>query len=356
MFSEFIEKVNNQYVQNLPFVVYRKPNENTVCAIFQKDTLVHSIKDFTETGFVFAPFDSDKPTILLRADKKFNAACPEKGDIRDQTEEVVGDNVFQKAFYINLVKEGIGRIHDGMFQKVVLSRKVEQKFTSSPVDLFQRLLSTYDTAYCYLWFHPKAGIWLGATPEILLKLENSHLTTMSLAGTQKHIENELANWEQKELQEQALVTSYISSALTDLVSDLKISERESVRAGSLWHLRTRITATIEKGSLFEIIKALHPTPAVCGLPMKASKAFILENENYDREYYTGFLGELNIENKKVRTTTLFVNLRCMRLIDDTAHIYVGGGVTKGSDPEKEWEETVAKTNTILQVLRKSSTS
>jgi isochorismate synthase len=350
MLSEFIEKVKDQYAQNLPFVVYRKPSENVVCAIFQKDTQIHSIKDFTETGFVFAPFDFDQPTILLRTDKKFNVAYPDKGYTRDQTEEIVGNNVFRKAFHINLVKEGIGRIHDGAFQKVVLSRKVEEKFTSSPVDLFQKLLSIYDTAYCYLWFHPKVGTWLGATPEILLKIKNSNLTTMSLAGTQKHIENELPNWEQKELQEQALVTSYISSSLTDLVSDIKISKREPVRAGSLWHLRTRITATIEKGSLFEIIKALHPTPAVCGLPMKASKAFILEHEKYNREYYTGFLGELNIENKEERTTTLFVNLRCMQVMGDTAHIYVGGGVTKDSDPEKEWAETVAKTNTMLQVL------
>ena len=144
------------------------------------------------------------------------------------------------------MKEGIERIDDGIFQKVVLSRKVEEKFTSSPLNLFQKLLSIYDTAYCYLWFHPKVGTWFGATPEILLKIKNSNLTTMSLAGTQKHIENELPNWGQKELQEQALVTSYISSSLTDLVSDLKISKRESIRAGSLWHLRTRITATIDK--------------------------------------------------------------------------------------------------------------
>ncbi len=351
MFSELIEKVAYQYTQNLPFVVYRKPNENTVCAIFQKDTQVHAIKDFTETGFVFAPFDSDKQTVLLLADKKFNAAYANGHCNRDQTVKVVGDNVTQKEFHINLVKKGIGRIHDGIFQKAVLSRKMEEKFTSSPLDLFQRLLSIYESAFCYLWVHPKVGIWLGATPEILLNMENSNLATMSLAGTQKHVENEPPNWKQKELQEQALVTSYISKALTDLVFGLRISERESVRAGSLWHLRTQITATIEKESLLEIIKALHPTPAVCGLPMKASKEFILEYENYDREYYTGFLGELNIENKEARTTILFVNLRCMRLIDDTAHIYIGGGVTQDSDPEKEWEETVAKTNTMLQVLR-----
>ena len=86
MFSEFIEKVKDQYAQNLPFVVYRKPSENVVYTIFQKDTQIHAIKDFTETGFVFAPFDSNQSTILLRADKKFNTAYPDKGGTRDQTE------------------------------------------------------------------------------------------------------------------------------------------------------------------------------------------------------------------------------------------------------------------------------
>ena len=80
----------------------------------------------------------------------------------------------------------------------------------------------------------------------------------------------------------------------------------------------------------DIIKTLHPTPAVCGLPRNLAKDFILQNEDYHRSYYTGFLGELNFKNQQ---SSLFVNLRCMEISGETASIYVGGGITKESIPE-----------------------
>src|SRR5690606_29579301 len=131
-------------------------------------------------------------------------------------------------------------------------------------------------------------------------------------------------------EEQAMVTQYITEALENKVTDLRLSGTKSVRAGNLWHLGTEISGRIKDLDLSPIINALHPTPAVCGLPKGDSKKFILENENYDREFYTGFLGRLNMKEqvdrnknsknqenkayKSVRNTTqLFVNLRCMKL-------------------------------------------
>lgn len=112
---------------------------------------------------------------------------------------------------------------------------------------------------------------------------------------------------------------------------------------------------------------MHPTPAVCGLPKDISKAFILKNENYNREFYTGFLGELNIKERKSRNvnrhniendayasvknvSNLYVNLRCMQLVNNHAIVYIGGGITKDSIPEKEWEETVSKSQVIKSIL------
>jgi isochorismate synthase len=94
------------------------------------------------------------------------------------------------------------------------------------------------------------------------------------------------------------------------------------------------------------LQLLHPTPAVCGLPKDKSKAFILDNENYDRTFYTGFLGELNVEDQ----TDLFVNLRCMEISGSQAHLYMGCGITKESIPEKEWEESCNKSATMKRVL------
>jgi isochorismate synthase len=97
-----------------------------------------------------------------------------------------------------------------------------------------------------------------------------------------------------------------------------------------------------------VIRALHPTSAVCGMPLEAALTFLLNNEPYDRRYYTGYLGELNLGTDA--QTHLYVNLRCMEIKDQMAHIYVGGGITKDSDPELEWQETVAKSETMLHVL------
>ena len=91
---------------------------------------------------------------------------------------------------------------------------------------------------------------------------------------------------------------------------------------------------------------MHPTPAVCGFPKDESKAFILENENYDRTFYTGFLGELNVHNQ----TDLFVNLRCMEIVDKQVNLFIGCGITKDSIPEKEWEESINKSMTMNKIL------
>jgi isochorismate synthase len=366
MYSDLINKAEAHFKALKPFVLYRKPKENNVIGIFQNDDAIHFVKDFSQKGFVFAPFNPEKETILLKVDER-------------QTEEFITDNTLvkltkeqhvdeiQKQFHIDLVEKGIEKIKQGTFKKVVLSRKLEVDTEKSSFDLFEALLSSYSNAFCYMWYHPKVGLWLGATPEILLRSENTQLKTMSLAGTKKYIENQKPNWGLKEVEEQELVTQYIAKALESEVENIKISETASVRAGNLWHLRTSVSGIMESKNLNAIIKALHPTPAVCGLPKETAKEFILANENYDREYYTGFLGELNFKEENIRdsnrknrenqvyksiknTSSLYVNLRCMQLRNDKAYIYVGGGITNESNPEKEWDETVVKSNTMLNVV------
>ena len=102
----------------------------------------------------------------------------------------------------------------------------------------------------------------------------------------------------------------------------------------------------DKG-LSEIIATLHPTPAVCGYPREKAKAFILKNEKFDRTYYTGFFGELNVDSQ----TALYVNLRCLeRDTSESLKLYIGGGITAKSKAEHEWEETVSKCRTMEAVL------
>ena len=365
MFSALKERINAQFTNELPFVIYRKPNANEVIGIFQKTDAVHTISDFNASGFIFAPFDRAGDAILISADEKMVAEDFEPQSVSTTTDFEV--NSKQRSFHLKLVSSAIAKIKKGRFEKVVLSRRLAVDVHDSPMELFQKVLSQYASAFCYLWYHPKVGTWLGATPEILLRTENNRFTTMSLAGTQAYENVKNTSWGQKELGEQALVTDYIKNALDGKVTDLHTSELETVRAGNLLHLRTKITGLM-RANLEEIIRVLHPTPAVCGMPMAATRDFILRHENYNRQFYTGFLGELNFrrvlqrtsnrrnqENQAYRSvktcTELFVNLRCMQLVDNKALIYVGGGITRDSVPEKEWLETVGKSRTMLKVLR-----
>jgi isochorismate synthase len=220
----------------------------------------------------------------------------------------------------------------------------------------------------YCWYHPKVGLWIGATPELLFKVEGKQLTTISLAGTQPYKPSSIPSWTHKEYEEQQIVTDYITNRIKPYTIQINVSDIDTVRAGSLLHLKTRITSRIaDTSNLKSIIEALHPTPAVCGFPREEAKDFILKNENYNREYYTGFLGELNLKQSKTRNanrrnvennayavvktqSNFYVNLRCMQIKNNEALIYIGGGITKDSNSEKEWEETVNKTTTIGNVL------
>lgn len=336
--------IEDSLTKKLPFVAYRKPNSTTINAFFQKNDTLYASSNFEEKGFVFAPFDSKKEPILIPAEHSLfkEEIYSEK---RIEKSGNTTEDLAAKDAHLKLVKKGIDAIHNNAFKKVVLSRKEAvklEKFNSK--NIFENLLNTYPNAFVYLWYHPKIGLWLGATPETLVKIKGTDFETMALAGTLPYT-TETLNWSQKEIEEQQFVTDYILDKLTPLCSHLHTNPTETVRAGTLLHLKTKIQGSLSS-SVSELIRTLHPTPAVCGLPLQASKDFILENELYQRTFYTGFLGEIGIAN----TSELFVNLRCMELQNNTALLYIGGGITKDSSPEKEWDETVAKAMVMKKVL------
>ena len=329
MFKELIDRASHFLDEELPFALYSKPNSGILNAIFQNDDEIHFVKDFTETGFVFAPFDVASNAILLKSDEM--KTVPIEVDVLpwEAVKSEVILNQADKEQHIDLITKALEKIQEGSLNKVVLSRKIEVNCKLTSTLLFQRMLKMYPKAFCYLWHHPKVGTWIGATPEILIKSKGQEFTTMSLAGTQSSSEFETPQWTQKELHEQQLVTDYILETLKAVDVTVENSELESVQAGSLWHLRTELKGRFAPNTFEKVVKAIHPTPAVCGTPLEAAANFIKKNESYDRAFYTGFLGELNFkaevsrnrnqrnqENSVYRSvmqkSELFVNLRCMQ--------------------------------------------
>lgn len=393
--AEFFDRLEVQFSKNLPFVAYRKPmlsgNSGTVTAFLHRNDDLHYIKDFTETGFIFAPFDTSKEPILFPENASEKLIFEQVVSVDVPTPVTSQKREFQeekKSAHVELVDRAVSALKAGEMEKVVLSRREEMHLEEKdPLQLFRELSNAYPRAFVYCWYHPKVGCWLGATPETLLKIEGNKFRTMALAGTQKYSGTIEVEWGEKEKQEQQFVTDSIIEDLKDSgLEDLEISDPYTARAGNLLHLRTDIegkiqnskfnipkkdpgTAAINRGSTEIIISALHPTPAVCGLPKEKAKEFIFSEENYDREFYTGFLGELNLQKNTQRSRTrrnvenlayravkketdLYVNLRCMKIADGKAILFLGGGITRDSVPEDEWEETVNKAETMKNVLLK----
>jgi isochorismate synthase len=203
----------------------------------------------------------------------------------------------------------------------------------------------------------KSGVWLIATPEILLEGKEHDWHTVALAGTMKLEgdslmgEGEKVTWATKDIQEQRIVTTYIAECLEQFTGDFREEGPRTVRAANLVHLRSDFTFTLPDGQhLGDLLHALHPTPAVCGLPKRETFNFIIRNEHTPRRYYSGFMGMLDPENG----THLYVSLRCMNIDGRHYHLYAGGGLLTDSTVSQEWLETEAKLETMRRVIRQSN--
>ena len=257
-------------------------------------------------------------------------------------------NFFEETHeeYLEKIKQIIEIIKENQLPKLVLSRrKIFKDFNE--IDLkesFNNLCKSYPNAFRYIFIKGN-NAWMGAFSEVLGKYNKDTHTfeTMSLAGTIPVSES----WTDKEIEEQKPVSSYIRNILEKYKTESEIQESETYDhiSGNIKHLKTDFKLKIKPEYLDSIIKELHPTPAVCGIPKDFCKEKIKEFEKFPRELYAGYI--------KIETDNFvyfFVNLRCAKLYKNAIHAFVGGGITTESDPKKEWRETELKSEAILKNL------
>ena len=354
--------------KNLPFVTYRLPQQDHCITYIQTtpgNGQWNSILDLSrETGFIMAPFDAGNghPYLLIRPDLVVNGERIGMKQVRKvqslaerpQPSWTGGYPVVTgRGHYMDQVNTIKSSISTGVFQKAVLSRIgiVEGSYFSLVPRLFQAVCRKHPNAFVYL-FKSEANFWLGASPEPLLRVSEGRITTVSLAGTRPYAEKhmDINRWTVKEVLEQEYVTRYIHDVLHSFgIRDYRVTSPYVKKAGNLVHLRTDFSLGFEKinGRLWELVDALHPTPAVAGQPKDDAVRFIKNLEPHDREYYTGYLGPVSLNNE----VDLFVNLRCMKITPEYLSLYVGGGITLDSDPSDEWDETRWKAESLLKILR-----
>ena len=270
------------------------------------------------------------------------------------------DHAATEAEYIHLVGQAVDFIRQTGIAKVVVSRTARQALPPGfdPVATFLELSVRYSGAFVSLVVIPGIGTWLGASPEVLLTLDDRALTTMALAGTQRRPEDRPLSevrWGPKEVVEQEMVSDYVRQFFARAgVERLIESGPQTVAAANVVHLQTLFGVEAPEEARLalanRVLDELHPTSAVCGMPKHLALEFILAHEGYDRSFYSGFLGPVHMDGR----SSLFVNLRCMQLAEGYASLYVGGGITAESDPASEWRETEMKAETMLSVLKQGS--
>jgi len=338
-----------------------------------------------EPGFVFAPFVAEPAgaALQLRADLWFDGQAlhvrnangtrqrAERAELvttalQNDTYSHAGRSWYVapqirsraagEAEFTTLVDDAIDFIGETGIAKVVVSRTAARTLPErfDPAIVFAALCERYPHAFVSLVAVPGVGTWLGATPEILLTLDNTALTTMALAGTQRRPNDlplERVTWGRKETVEQDMVSAYVRGFFWDAgVMHVEESGPQTIAAGSVVHLQTLFRVELPEAERLalanRVLDELHPTSAVCGMPKHQALAFILAHEGYDRSFYSGFLGPVHIQGE----SSLYVNLRCMQLGESAAHLYVGAGITADSQPQAEWRETELKAETMLAVL------
>tara|TARA_A100001015_G_scaffold62367_1_gene68746 strand:+ start:610 stop:1680 length:1071 start_codon:yes stop_codon:yes gene_type:complete len=334
----FFGEIEKHLKSKLSLVVFRYPNETQLTAF-----LDHNQSPKPKTKFVVSHFESSKhfsiyPDQSLHTDFLVD-------EIPSQSKQLEWHDLEQKQKnHTSLIIKAINSMQQSPLNKVVLATALEcNGLSKSPIDYFKKILSQYKNTFNYLLFHPKYGLWMGATPERLITMQQSHLTTMALAGT-RHLGS--SSWGVKEKEEQGFVVNEIVNTLRKYTSyaSIQYADAKTIRAGQLEHLQTTITAELTISPL-EAANALHPTPAVGGVPKEMALDFIKTHEQLDRSLYAGFLGVIDQDQ-----TELYVNLRCMTIQDYKALVYVGGGITKKSNPQDEWQEVMDKANTMGRIL------
>ena len=324
------------------FAVYRLPDDlNTVLIHQQGNAQILLSDNYSELGFIFHPFDKENDTpYFIQAELR--AINPKWSFVIKRNNKSKSTN---KIDYIAMIDKTIEDINIKM-TKVVMSRVIKTDLLKKNIQmLFNEMCLKYPSAFCYIVHIPSIGCWMGATPEkLVIEQSKNTFATMALAGT--HQVNAVPQkWNTKELEEQLIVTKYLRAKLNKLNIEFREDKRTTLRNGPVEHLCTHFE--FQTNNIYTIADTLHPTPAVCGMPKKQSKIYILKNEEHNRKYYTGYLGPTQHDG----LTKLYVNLRCMELFQSEAKIYVGGGITKSSIAESEWAETTWKADTLIDLLK-----
>ncbi|WP_137286947.1 isochorismate synthase [Halorussus salinisoli] len=257
------------------------------------------------------------------------------------------------------VSAAVSRIEAGDLRKVTLAQAlaVELADEVSIPGALARLGESYPDCFRFCFEPTTEGAFFGATPERLATLRGRTVETDALAGSvgrgdtpeeDAELEASIQNSE-KMAHEHELVVETIRDQLSPIAGTVRVEDRRVRKLATIQHLWTPIEADLtESGHVLSIVEALHPTPAVGGLPPAKALRTIRETETFDRGWYAAPVGWFDAEGDG----TFAVGIRSAVTGDESATLFAGNGIVADSDPDEEYEEVQLKYRPILDELER----
>ncbi len=250
--------------------------------------------------------------------------------------------------YARVAREVIDAIRGGAARKVVIAdvETLEIDGQLPARGLLERLALRHPGCLSFA-----IGIgdttFVGATPERMVSLCGGRVRADALAGTASRDSDDLERSD-KEQAEHAFVVEAIAEALRARCRDVEVPARpQRLETGDVAHLHTPITATAVPGTrVLDLVEALHPTPAVAGTPRPAALELIRKHEAFDRGWYAGAVGHVDLRGEG----EFHVALRCGLLRPGELRLYAGAGLVAASDPVREAAETRLKLGALRQAV------
>ena len=321
------EEIRGAIYTGLSFYCYRFPG-STMLSYGSSENYVEGLGT---PGFVIGMFDSTLPFITI----------PYKGGKKNVVEKnnyTMPEKTTSFEDYANEVEGIISDLKNYNKGKVVAARVIVEEKAIDLAELFFVCCEKFPEAMIFCYSTPATGCWIGASPELLLKGDEEGLATMALAGTRTAGKEE--KWDDKNTEEQSIVTDYIINLLADYNLNPVIGETYNKKTGQIEHICTPIWSDSCKSDseLKNLIKGLYPTPALCGSPKEFAIQEIHKYESFDRGCYGGFCGPFH----SIKDFNFNVVLRCASVNERKCCYYAGGGITNKSSVEAEWNETALK--------------
>ncbi|MGK9175817.1 isochorismate synthase EntC [Yokenella regensburgei] len=263
-----------------------------------------------------------------------------------------------QAVFMEMVARGAALTATPEVDKIVLSRLIDIA-TDARLDsgsLLERLIAQNPASFNFHVPLSSGAVLLGASPELLLRKDGEHFSSLPLAGSARRQPDDMLDREagnrllasEKDRHEHALVTQAMKQVLQTRSRSLTLpGSPQLVNTPTLWHLATPIEGTAQQGeNALTLACLLHPTPALSGFPHDVAKRLIAELEPFDRELFGGIVGWCDEEGNGEWVVTI----RCACLHENRVRLFAGAGIVPASSPAGEWRETGIKLTTMLNVF------